>query len=605
MRKIQVAMTTLMLAIVMGISSLFGCGLVTVNSSRDLAQVVATVQITSDAPVETIYKRDVVNAYINNYNSLTGESTEEVLDSLVSNLVNNKVIVQYAKLYFAKANNIQTDKWEITQYLSDPAKLNAEYNTYKAMDSFIESFEEHNHDGEKKQDTYSESVRAVPTGATVDADVSDYDKRDFIKDFSVEERMTLFVKAINSLKENEMLGNKYANNDITTTQYFEKTKIAYYEEELVKNLQKDITSKARGEITYADVQAEYERIYNSQKDLTRDGYNALFDTYSASAPILYGRDGYGMVYHVLLKADSDMTTKLNEAKEEYKYNESKIAEERAKIFAGITAKDLRSSWIISGYDFDGTNFTGDYTLTKTESLPFYGTVTLLNGADQDEHDYKAEYRVDGTQEFTLTEFIALINDYVYDGTATSKDGRTYTATKVNEDFEGRVKELMFAFSQDDAETALNSYNGYVIKPKPEGSEKEQYMPEFADAGRELLLAGQNTFKVVATDYGYHIMFYSRNMALANFNFATLESYLNANFKMSDGITSWEEELELMINDWDEYENTDNYLYVLHGNLASNIANTKLNNEQQDIYNRYINNKSCVKIYKDVYKDMLG
>ena len=63
MRKIFVAITTLAMALVMSMSSLFGCKLITTNTERDMNQIVATVQIAPSAPKETIYKKDVMVEY--------------------------------------------------------------------------------------------------------------------------------------------------------------------------------------------------------------------------------------------------------------------------------------------------------------------------------------------------------------------------------------------------------------------------------------------------------------------------------------------------------------------------------------------------------------
>ena len=72
---------------------------------------------------------------------------------------------------------------------------------------------------------------------------------------------------------------------------------------------------------------------------------------------------------------------------------------------------------MSGYDFNGTSFTGDYALADENSLPFKGTATLLNQDDGSE-DYKAEYRVDSVEEFSLDAFVELMETYLYGGAQT-------------------------------------------------------------------------------------------------------------------------------------------------------------------------------------------
>ena len=65
MRKISLAMTTILMAILMCLSTLLGCNLITINYERDMKQVVATIQIDASAPKDVIYKKDLVAAYIN------------------------------------------------------------------------------------------------------------------------------------------------------------------------------------------------------------------------------------------------------------------------------------------------------------------------------------------------------------------------------------------------------------------------------------------------------------------------------------------------------------------------------------------------------------
>ena len=603
MKKIQVAMITLMLALVMGISSLFGCSLVTTNSERDLNQVVATVKIYDGFEEEVITKRDVVSAYINNYQ---GDTSEEYLDNIVDNLVSNKVIVQYAKHYFAGKLNISSNKSDITNYFTDAGndyitkedKVDAEYSAYKSANDYVDSFKEHDHDGDKVQDTYSGSARAIPTGATNDDELTLPKKSAYITaGVKSADREDAFAKAIKSLKENH-LADGYKNNDITTTSYFKDMQKAYYESKLVECLERDLIKDARKKITFDDVVAEYARLYDEQTALSDAEYYEMLNSASASAPVLSGRADTGMVYHILLKVDDATTTELNKIKEDNKYNTAKIESERITLFGKQTFTDLRSSWITSGYDFDGVNFTGDYTLCEDNAYAFQGGITCIKAKDGDE---RAEYRVDGLTKFSVEEVVDIVKNYVYgvtitEANKTAKITQTvtdYTGYTAPADYEQRIKELIFAFSGDDSDSALNTYMGYAITPDSD----KTYKAEFAEAGKALVAGNsKNAFKVAITDYGYHIMFFSQNFT--GYDKATLVDF------MGKEATALEADLTTMLADWDNYEDKDNYMYILHGNLATSIANTALNNEQQKIVNEHISNPNSVKIYKDVYKDLI-
>ena len=132
MRKLTVAMVTIMKVMVMGISSLFGCGLVTTNNARDLSQVVATVQISEDAPKDVIYKRDLITAYMNNYQYQGAELTQDTLDGILSSLINNRVLIQWSLKEMDNSYAKPSDWNDLSKYneylenfLSDEKELDA------------------------------------------------------------------------------------------------------------------------------------------------------------------------------------------------------------------------------------------------------------------------------------------------------------------------------------------------------------------------------------------------------------------------------------------------------------------------------------------------
>ena len=201
----------------------------------------------------------------------------------------------------------------------------------------------------------------------------------------------------------------------------------------------------------------------------------------------------------------------------------------------------------------------------------------------------------------LSEFIAMMEQYVYGKTinAEVKDGMEYNTSTALDEYDQRVKELMFAFSTDDSDTALNTYKGYAIKPTPDGGESETYMQEFADAGRKLLTMGANSYVMVATDYGYHIMFLSEVFD-TNYKYATLTEYLNKEYGEKD----WSAELDSMLADWEEAD-TNHYLYILHNSLSSSIVTKAQTDAQNKVLNTYVYAGDYVVIYKDTIADLLG
>ena len=627
MRKFFVTITTILLVGVLCLSSLFGCGLITVNTERDMAQKVATVKI-DDAPMKTIYKRDVVLAY-NNYVSTNGVLATpkgELFEDIIDSIIQNAVLVQYSMKYFAdKTANVNADnKWQLETYLDDKEELDCKYNAYLRFEEFIDEYVKDKPE-DKVGDTYSGTIRAVPTGATINTEISDVNKQKYIDGFwndVVLNKYNAYIKAINAMKASDLLGS-YVYGQIETTEYFNQILTSYQEEKIVQKLQESIEKEARSIINYDKVKAEYEKLYNEQAGASSVAFEGTLGSASAETPVLSGQDGYGMVYHILLKADDDMASDLTELKDKYKtdngtssYENSVYRADRAAIFENIKAQDQRRSWIESKFDF-GSNttaikgydkaFTGDYTLYSEQSLPFFGSVTHLNDQDVNNDDYSPRYRVDDVKKFSLSEILSIINEYLYDGTAnvsTVSDRSEYTATTVNADYDKRVKELIFAFSQDDSDAALNTYKGYAIKPQVDGTEEEEWMLEFAEVGRELIKKDEKTFMLVATDHGYHIMFFSEYFG-NGYSYPTLEQYLSKEFKFSNSnITTWEEEFNYMVENFKDYKDTDSYLYVLYNKLAATYLADAYNNATQEIYSQYANNSQVVVKYQDAYKDLV-
>ena len=129
MRRIFVAMAALVMTLVMCVTSLTGCGLVTVDNERDMNQIVAVVRLDETAPEETIYKKDMVMAYLNYgymYEQYYGYTTAQVFELIIDNLVNNRVYVQYAMKEFNEAGKIAdatiTDVWKVERYLDATEK---------------------------------------------------------------------------------------------------------------------------------------------------------------------------------------------------------------------------------------------------------------------------------------------------------------------------------------------------------------------------------------------------------------------------------------------------------------------------------------------------
>ena len=611
MRKLYITIVSLALCLIMCLSALAGCNLVTTDNERDMNQVVATVNTGDGAPTESIYKKDMVTAYLNYYYAYEqyGYSRAQVYKMVIDNLINNKVLVQYViRAYAEKAGDTDIE-WVADNYLSTEEKEDVLYSAYKEMNDLIDNYVTEKED-EKVGDTLTEKHRAVPTGAQNDEELTAQDKRDYVSegiDVTSEERRKAFTKVVNLLKQNDLLGDNYVANDITTTEYYKKTYKELSETKLVEKYRNDIEISARAKVTFNDVLNEYTEIYNAQKENDNASFVAGLDGASATAPILYSAyNGYGFAYNLLLGASEELKAEFNAWKAENPNASTEVYNaKREEIYSKITVKDYRSYWINSGYDFDdSTNkFTGDYTLTSAEnSLAFKGEVVELTPAGAEDKEYRAT-----ATEMTLAEFIPYMEEYIY-GTAKGgaiADNREVNATTANSEYEKRVKELIFAFSTDDSETALNTYKGYCVKPIPDGANPEEFVIEYATAGRKLMNMGKYSYVMVASDYGYHVMFFSEKID-ATYDYPTLISYLNKQYGVNETETYWENYYNEIVANWEDVEDTDNYLYVILNALATDAVEKAFDKEQKAILNEYVYSGSDYVVkYEDRYADLLA
>ena len=215
MKKFFAKILSCALAVIMATFVLNGCALITVNTERDMAQVIATVAV-DDALSEDVYKRELVSAYNSQgyyYVQYQGMSTEEVYDMLLEDIVKNRILKQQAKIAFTGASSINekgyflkaseetnrssydevltgknwteevdftslTKTSPIDQFMTKYEYYYIKYSVLSSIKSLIDGYveeeeDEHNHDA---YETYQGEVRATPTKSTV-ADGNEYEMK--------------------------------------------------------------------------------------------------------------------------------------------------------------------------------------------------------------------------------------------------------------------------------------------------------------------------------------------------------------------------------------------------------------------------------------------
>lgn len=612
MRKFIITLTTLALSLVMCFSALTGCGLITPNTQRNLEQVVATVQIDENAKKDEIYKKDLVMAYLNGY----GTDFNDILNQLVS----VRVRVQNAMKSFNEGkkpfeNGIQDDTkgvWEVERYLTAPQKLDAEYNAIKAMNDLIKSYVAHEHE-EAKEDTIWQDLRTTPSSAAVKE--IEIDKQAYVDEgidtASSNERRVAFNKVIKVLDSNVLLGDYEKTGNVKDTEYYKEMLQSYQESKLLEEYENRISNDIRNTYDFAKLSSAYAEKYEEQKAWSTAEFAEKISSATVSDPIIYGGKGeegkvtYGYVYNLLLGVNEIQDQKIKAI--DTALSKEDKAKERSKILNATIVEDLRSTWIMSGYDFDGTKFTGDFTFIENAGIPFQGKTELVKEATEDS---SARYAVKSVDEISLDDFIGLMEEYVYGKKFDKVDTNNVSVYKKVEYKDGvenyveKINELLFAFSTDPG--SLNTNKGYAVKPVPDGADNEQYKIEFAEGARQLLSLGGQSYIIAATDYGYHVMFFSEVLDV-NYDFETLEDYLDYEYgdkdwsaKFTDMLSKWNDEKQIK-----EYSN--NYMYLLLKSLSDTAVSNAVTNDEREVMNRYVYEEEgkYVTIYKDRFADLIG
>ena len=638
-KRLLAALSTVMALIVSFTGA--GCNLVTTDSDRDMNQVVATVQITGYDQRDEIKKSDMIMAFLNYgylYVQSYGYTREQTFNLIINNLVNTRILVQNAVME-AEAVNAEDasgnpledySEYPVAAYLDEGQILSAKYSALSDINTLLDSYTD---DGstDKKGDTAIGDVRTAPdNAANAEDEVTDEEKREYIDESNTETnpilsnmtedyRRAAFNDVVKLLTNNSLLGD-YKNGDLKTTDYYKDTLRSYYESELLTAYFDDVLAAARAQYTFDDIAARYEEIYNKQKGWSNAEFIAALESTTATEPILYcGLDGYGYVYNLLLGVNDYQTTAIEDIRTDNpNISDTDYAAARKDILQNTVVSDLRSSWITAGYDGELSSegvfkFTGDYTFVNdpANSLAFQGTVRHLNPEQEEEDDYVAEYGIDGVKTFGLDEFIDFMNGYL-GGTITASEytdlgdsvygGSIYGLSGV-EEYDAKIKELIFAFSTDSG--SLSSGKGYIIKPPVDGSNTEEYVDTFAAAGRKLLETGDSSYVIVASDYGYHIMFYSELLTVHD-EYETLEGYLNSLGIDMMGASDWETYYNNMLADYEDFEDKDNYLYLLTDSVISAALTNAETNAQNEIVNKYrYDTEGCVQIFSELYADLLG
>lgn len=498
-------------AITMG-GTMTGC--VTMNE-EDVKQTVATVNISeSDAfaeqfkdyasavTTETILKRDLIAAFLNNGSSLIqqGASYEAAFNTINEGLVQNAVVTQYATAALLK-NKVEKGELSLSDFKSKDSEKGkyeyllggedslgvkrAKYNLNSSLNTLLDSNEK---SYIKKTDSSEyEGSGARSTPANVDKLNEDFvpenynvytgyegyllsgagDEYEPLDGTNRNTRRKAYAAFVKYLETNYLLtAEDKDNTDILSLSYVQDMYIAYLQQEVISEFnemfekaQEDLINSVEGGV-YTYVKSRYESIRDDQKKTYTEStsFESALSSLSDSTFILYSpdttkdtveQDGtygtYGYVYNILLpfstKQSADLTTYQGYRDKDAndKLDDSWYFVQRNKLLKNIVTTDQRSAW------FNGET---DYSFNAKEAgLDYYG-----KDAGRDylffENNLTKGDKYEGLERYLGT--------YAYNGTVT-------------ENANGSYKLVAKKLSIDDMLSEFVAYINYAL-----GSDKAAY-----------------------------------------------------------------------------------------------------------------------------------
>lgn len=647
MKKKLIKILTLILVTVLALGCFAGCRIISTDNRKDMAQVVAEVNIGKDKQelkdtFENIFfgetfsitneqvdkilstaeitKLDLVSYFINYGYSLvqSGYSYSQVFETLITQLTNRKIILQFATLYYLNAGKVVVDadsvpgqdasedgtvtikdnitvegylsalekgENEALKYILSEDNYNyALYSLRVSINTAIDSYEEEIINSDDDDSSSTTSDRTIPTGADTEETYS-YPKKEGTNEVDYEiytgyntadtcgeyekldgstvvTRKKAYNKFIKALDNNNMLDDEDNISKIEELPYFETEMKNQLEQMVINNFSDTLLISRTDAIEQSDLEAKYNEIYEGQLSIfkTLSEYTSALDSMADDNFILYSpQSGFGFVYNILLPFNAGESDRLADYSNKLSndiINQSQYYYYRNQLLKDLTGTDQRSSW------FNGTT---DYSYQSegTKGTDYYGASDYLFFEDNfgkiDKYD--GRYSYNGTvvkndddtytltpNRITIDQFLGEMEGYLnfvlgadsitvtksasdsfydmQDYYTTDASGNPvidysklvyYTATVKGVSSVGRdgylvkdsasykalaaMNDLQFAYTTDTS--VLNKYLGYSVTGKGNST---SYVKEFEYAAQTALQEGAGTISVVATDYGWHIIY---------------------------------------------------------------------------------------------------
>lgn len=431
------------------------------------------------------------------------------------------------------------------------------------------------------------------------------------------------------------------SNDYTYEKYYSEQMVSYLESALITRYQQLLDSSLNT-ITWNALKDRFDAIQFGEQqsyDISTDTYVTNLTGVNDTTFVTYHPiSGYGYVQHILLQFNDAQTAEINAAGSSGLTEAERLAL-RETLLEQITVRSLSEFQTQGEISYRLTGDTEDSTIKYAQYDEIWAVLKALNDYQTDgkvftrlvitkidEGERKELLNLD---EAALTAKPFASNMVEYHNTLAEAEGHPVSelgldvsvadfctafetafglqAGSLWQNYEyyaqkdeahrndtlqsGTITDLdelvdlftdwIFLFNEDSG--IFNNNTGYLSQPAVDIGETETYMTEFADAARAVVDAGPGAMKLVATDYGFHLLICTEKIAVGQENL-NQDIY---NLMIRDNSTLTEEELLTKQN----ASNTVTYkLYNIMLTENQNKAYTELLQSARDDYFNNENNR---------------
>lgn len=505
-KKTKVAAIALAAAMSTGV--LAGCGLVSTNTSRDYAQVIAEVNITNSANfasseyadyadvIETaqITKRDMVAYFLSTGYSMMqsyGWTYHDTFAMISETLVNRQVYLQYAMLYLLEdestdetkeftaegyraaveeASDDEKSLAALAYFLNDDEEKKALYDTRVLFNDTLDSQETTYLDTQSDSTDTEETARTTPTG--IDTEDEDYYNEAYqvytgtnaaadcvgyeVQDGSTPtSRRKAYGDLIASLRSNELISAGEDTTNIENLSYFKMELENSYETALINKMTDIFETAIKSTVTQETAQEVYDNTYARQERAfaaDTSSFESALDGVSDTSFVLTAPEAnYGFVVNILIPFSTKQSLDLSNATADLGDTKGNKFNARADLLEQIEGTDQRGTW------FTGTT---DYSfLPNTDAEdPSDDVDNVYTGGDSNRsYLFFKDSILENTQYQRVPNYYGR---YTYNGTVTPKDD-SYVLTPNRITIDGFIQEMEGYLTS--AAAAVTVGNAYTVE----------------------------------------------------------------------------------------------------------------------------------------------